>query len=220
MNNYNSILVLHAVDSSTQFLSKFKEEFSDNYFPFSSEKESVNKAKSRIGDLEPKSLIIYIGHGSSSGLYEPDETHEYKNYFLDATWGNHYLDEHDVFLLSCNSNVFIQKIYKSNFSLGFGNIISSKEELDIHNEKNKVKKTLSKDEIKVFNEIYMKCSIKVIKSLVNEKVRFIDVQKQLRFHINKEINNILLNRQNSNRIEFARILFEFRNELLLNYNIR
>lgn len=220
MNKYNSILILHAYDNSTLFLNKFKKEFEHFYYSFKSDEESVYKAKKLIGDLEPKSLIVYLGHGSSSGLYEPDDTFEYKKYFLDATWANYYFDEHDIFLLSCKSSDFIKKIYKPNFSLGFGNIISSEEELKHHNKYSDLKKILNQDEINIFNDIYVGCSIQIIKLLIKEKIRFLDIPKYFRFYLNKEINRILLNKENANRIELSRLVFEFRNQILLKQNLK
>lgn len=218
MNNYNKILILHAIDNSTAFLSAFSEPFKDLYFSFDSTLDSINKAKGLLGDLEPKSLIIYLGHGSSSGLYEPDDSHTYEKYFLDTTWGNHFFDEHDIFLLSCKSNEYIKRIYKSNSSIGFGNIISSKFELDQHNESNTVKIPLQQCDIERFNEIYVNSSIKVIKKLVNNEIYFFDVPKYLRFMINSDINQLLLDKNNSNRLHFSRLLFDFRNEFLYKKN--
>jgi hypothetical protein len=218
MNNYNGILILHAVDNSTIFLNGFKKEFSDYYFSFDSTKDSILNAKNLLGDLNPKSLIIYLGHGSSSGLYEPDENHVYENFFLDVKWGNHFFEEHDILLLSCRSNDYISKVYTPNFSLGFGNIISSVEELKIHNEKNHVKKELSKDEINLFNQIYIEISIKAVKSLINSMISFDNISKYFNFLINQEINKILLDKGNENRVELSRLLFEFRNEIILKEN--
>lgn len=218
MNNYNGILILHAVDNSTMFLNGFKKEFSDYYFSFDSTKESILDAKNLLGDLNPKSLIIYLGHGSSSGLYEPDENHLYEKFFLDVTWGNHFFEEHDILLLSCRSNDYISKVYTPNFSLGFGNIISSVEELKIHNEKNHVKKELSKDEINLFNQIYIETSIRAVKNLINSKISFDNISKYFNFLINQEINKILLDKDNENRVELSRMLFEFRNEIILKKN--
>lgn len=218
MNDYKGILVLHAVDSSTFFLNNFEKEFNDYYLSFDSTKESILKAKNLLGDLHPKSLIIYLGHGSSSGLYEPDENHLYEKFFLDVTWGNHYFEDHDILLLSCKSNDYTNKVYTPNFSLGFGNIISSEEELKIHNEKNDIKKKLSIDEINLFNEIYIKISIKVIKNLINGLISFDNISKHFNFLINQEINKILLDKKNENRVELSRMLFEFRNEIVLKKN--
>ena len=218
MNNYKSILILHAVDNSTLFLGKFEEEFGNIYVPFDNDPKSILRAKTLIGDLETKSLIIFLGHGSSLGLYEPDETHTYEKFFLGVALSNHYFDEHDIFLLSCKSNELIQKIYKSSYSIGFGNIISSITELGFHNDKNEVKKTLNEDEIDMFNKLYVDCSIKVVKELVSKKINFYDVPKYFRFFINQEINKILLDKGYNNRIEFSRMLFEFRNEIFLKRN--
>lgn len=218
MNNYKSILILHALDNSTLFLGKFKEEFGNIYVPFDNNPKSILRAKTLIGDLEAKSLIIFLGHGNSSGLFEPDETYTYEKYFLDSIWSNHFFEEHDIFLLSCKSNDFIKKIYKSNYSIGFGNIISSKTELDYHNNKNEVKKFLNEKEIDLFNNIYVDSSIKVVKELVGNRIHFHDIPKYFRFFINNKINNILLDKEYTNRIELSRMLFEFRNEIYLKRN--
>lgn len=218
MNNYNKILILHALDKSTAFLSAFSEQFKDFYFSYDSTQDSINKAKGLLGDLEPKSLIIYLGHGSSSGLYEPDDSHEYKKYFLDATWGNYFFEEHDIFLLSCKSNEYVKKIYKANSSVGFGNIISSKFELDKHNEQNDNKLLLEENDIMIFNEIYVNSAMKVIKKLLNNEIYFCDVPKYLRFNINAEINQILLDKNNKKRLHMAKLMFDFRNEFLFKKN--
>lgn len=218
MNDYKEILILHAVDNSTLFLKSFEKEFSDYYFSFDSTKESIFTARNLLGNLNPKSLIIFLGHGSSFGLYEPDENHLYEKFFLDVTWGNHFFEEHDILLLSCRSNDYISKVYTPNFSLGFGNIISSVEELKIHNEKNHIKKELSKDEINLFNQIYIEISIKAVKSLINSMISFDNISKYFNFLINQEINKILLDKGYENRVELSRMLFEFRNEIILKKN--
>jgi hypothetical protein len=213
MNNYKGILILHAIDESTLFLNKFKKEFNSHYKSFDTKQKSIDEAKSLLGSLEPRSLIIFLGHGSSSELYEPDDTHKYEKHFLDATWGNHYFEEHDVFLLSCRSNEYLKKIHTSNYSIGFGNIISSKEQLDHDNKYKDKKKSLNKDEINIFNQIYLDISIKVLKRLLSNKITFKDLLKSFRFFLNKEINNILLNKDYQNRLELSRLLYEFRDEI-------
>lgn len=218
MNDYKGILILHAVDNSTLFLNSFQKEFRSFYTSFDSTKASISEAKILLGNLEPKSLIVYLGHGSSFGLYEPDDKHLYEKLFLDLTWGNHYLEDHDVLLLSCRSNDYVSKIHTPNSSLGFGNIISSKEELDIHNEKNDIKKYLNVEELNLFNQIYIEISIRLIKNLIKNTLKFDEIAKYFNFYINHEINKILLNKDNSNRVELSRLLFEFRNEIILNKN--
>lgn len=79
MHKYREILILHPIDNSTKFLEPFKDSFGVNYYGFNS--DTIYDVKAKLGDLEPKSLIVFIGHGSSRGLYEPDERHIYEKYF-------------------------------------------------------------------------------------------------------------------------------------------
>lgn len=179
MHKYREILILHPIDNSTKFLEPFKDSFGVNYYGFNS--DTIYDVKAKLGDLEPKSLIVFIGHGSSSGLYEPDERHIYEKYFLDEMWANHYFEDHDVILLCCRSNEFMRKINKASCLIGFGNIISSKRELDVHNENTEIKKNLSEEEIGLFNSYFVNSIIKTIKLLEDGKIAFKDVRKYISF---------------------------------------
>jgi hypothetical protein len=218
MNNYNDILIIHPVDQSTQFLSEFKNHFEEYYYCFDNQKNQINNIKIRLGNLQEKNLIIYIGHGSSSGLYEPDEEGDYNNYFLDVNWGNNYFQDQDIILLSCNSSEFIKKLHLCSNSIGFGNIMSSIKELNIHNNTATKKKILTEKDIDSFNKFYVHSIIKSVKLLIDNKIRFDQIPKYIEFYINKNINSVLKNKSIENRIEIARLLFEFRNEMIYLFN--
>lgn len=215
MHNYNEILIIHALDASTLFLNIFEKAFPNYYISFTENANSINIIKTRIGNLQDNSLIIYLGHGSSSGLYVPSSTHNYENYFLDVIWGNHYFEGHDILLLSCKSEEYLRKIHKYNFAFGFGNIISSLDELNFHNKYSDREKKLSDTDIEYFNNVYAKITIQIINLLIVGKIQFYEIYKYYCYLINKEICLILLDKQNSNRVELARLLFELRNEMLL-----
>ncbi len=211
MRNYNKILILHPLDTSTRFLEVFSHSFKDSYFAFN--KEQMADAKIKLGDLEPPCLIIYIGHGNSSSLYAPDESEQYEDKFLDVTWGNWYFQGNDVLLLSCRSNEYIERLSQKMRLIGFGNIISSPKELEQHNINSRVTKCLCENEIVRFNECYINSVIRSINHLINGDITFSEVAKYIKFYTNKEINRILKNKDNMNRVELARLLFEFRNEI-------
>lgn len=215
MKDYKQILILHSLDKSTAFLGAFKDEFPENYFFFNSDVELINQAKGKLADLDEPSLIIYLGHGSSSGLYIPSEENNYNDLFIDINWGNIYFENNDVLLLSCRSNELIKRIYKFSSAIGFGNIISSKYELDFHNENNEKKKKLNIEDIIFFNDIYVKLSMKIVDLIVQQKIEFFSAPKYYTYFLNKEINNILLDKKNAHRVEIAKLLFEFRNEILI-----
>lgn len=214
MNNYTDLLIIHPIDKSTQFLSEFRCHFEEHYYCFDGQRNKINEVKIKLGNLEEKNLIVYVGHGSSTGLYEPDEDGNYDNYFLDANWGNNYFQDQDIILLSCNSSEFIKKLDMCSNRIGFGNIMSSKKELDIHNNTAVVKKILTEDDINSFNKFYVHSIIKSLKLLINNKINFHQMPKYIEFYINKNINDILKNKLIENRTEIARLLFEFRNEMV------
>ena len=59
MHKYREILILHPIDNSTKFLEPFKDSFGVNYYGFNS--DTIYDVKAKLGDLEPKSLIVFIG---------------------------------------------------------------------------------------------------------------------------------------------------------------
>ncbi|SFJ22617.1 hypothetical protein SAMN04487893_104181 [Myroides guanonis] len=215
---YHKVLILHSLDESTKFLKPFEDHFPDYYISVDDSDNSVQSVKTILSDLDETSFVIYIGHGSSEGLFLPNENFEYANLFLDAKWSNIYFENHDILLLSCRSNELLERIYKYNSAIGFGNIISSAHEIKQHNERNEIKKTLSNTDIDIFNAAYVKVSISIIKMILNNTINFSQAYKYYYYLINKEINNILMNKKINNRIEIARLLFEFRNEMVYKSN--
>ena len=218
MHNYNEILILHPLDDSTSFLEPFKEYFPNYYHSFDSSLQAIQAAKAKLGDLESKCLVIFIGHGSSFGLYEPSVQSEHEKYFLDVQWGNHYFDQHDVLLLCCRSNKYIEKMYHASSLIGFGNIISSSKELEIHNESASTKKLLTENEISLFKSYFIRAIVDSIKLLESGKITFHQLPNYISFIINKHIVSTLKDKSNNNRIELAKLLFEFRNEIAYKSN--
>ena len=215
MHNYKQILIVHALDESTAFLDIFQKQFPQYYLSFTEDAESIKIAKTKICDLDDNSFIIYLGHGSSSGLYVPSNTSNYEKFFLDVNWGNHYFETHDILLLSCKSEEFLRKMYKYKFAFGFGNIISSQHELQFHNEYAEIEKKLSGEDIEYFNNAYAEATIKIINLIISGKIHFDKISKYYIYFINNKINETLLNKENVNRTELARLLFELRNDMLL-----
>lgn len=209
-----SMLILHSLDDSTKFLNIFQEKFPENYLAFDTDAGSILHAKEVLGDLEDNSLIVYLGHGSSNGLYIPNSENNYKDLFLDVKWGNHYFQGHDILLICCNSAELISRIHTYNSGIGFGNIISSDFELEHHNANNKIKKILTKEEIDMFNETYVNISISILAMIENQVLNLAHIFKYYRYFLNKEINKILLNDKITNRVELACLLFELRDQMV------
>ncbi|KKX46910.1 hypothetical protein [Sphingobacterium sp. IITKGP-BTPF85] len=214
MNKYSVIRVYHAVDPTTTFLQSL-ENLGENYTSFNEEDNTFFERD--VKNYDEKSLIIFAGHGFSDGLYRPsNERNESEDYLMmNATTANICFQNHDVILLACRSNEFIKKLSTYNNIIGFGNIISSIEEVDSHNRNNEIKLILSNTDISLFNESYVKAIYQTLLLLQGNKIDFSKAPYYIEFYINKIINNILKDNNIDNRKEIARQLFRFRNEILL-----
>lgn len=119
--------------------------------------------------------------------------------------------------MSCNSNQFIQKLTTYKHIIGFGDILSSMEEVRIRSEY-EANICISDEDIKWFNNTYIQSIIKTLRHLLKAKIEFSEVSKYIEFYINKEINRILRDKTIINRKERAKLLFELKNEMLFKCN--
>ena len=69
-------------------------------------------------------------------------------------------------------------------------------------------------DIEWFNNTYILSIIKSLKHLLKGQIEFSEVAKYIEFYINKEINRILRDKTIINRKERARLLFEFKNDII------
>lgn len=214
MFEYNTIRVYHAYDNSTLFLTKLSE-LGQNYIQF--DEANPNFFVDDIKNYDDKSLIIFAGHGFSDGLYQPcehrDEEVEYL--LMNAEIANFCFQHHDVILLSCRSNQFIKKLGTYSNIIGFGNILSSMEEIELFNKDANSKIHMSQEDVIMFNAIYTSAILKTVELLQSYKIPFDKTVIYIRYFVNQDINQILLDDKISNKREIARQLFKFRNEIVI-----
>ena len=214
MNKYD-ILIVHALDETTQFLLPFKEEFPEFYWEVKVDSSNIQDTLNKITQKSENSIIVFLGHGHSNGLYAPNNR---DNIIIDKDIANKIFTNKNVLLLSCNSNQFIEKLETYKQIIGFGDILSSMEEVRIRSEFEVNKRDIDDEDIKWFNNIYIQSIIKSLKHLLKGQIEFNEVAKYIEFYINKEINKILRNKTVINRKERARLLFEFKNDMIFKCN--
>ncbi|WP_185212829.1 hypothetical protein [Sphingobacterium mizutaii] len=214
MNNYKIIKIYHAIDPTTMFL-KPLEHLGESYSPF--DQDTPNYFIQDVKNFDENSLIIFAGHGFSDGLYRPsDVRRDDENYLMmDAIQANICFKDHDVILLACRSEQFIRKLSTFNKIIGFGNIISSQDEIVTYNSKNSEKIIMSDEDLDIFNQSYTDSFCKVISLVQSHRIDFLEIPLYINYFINKKINSILKNKGLNNRREIARQLFRFRNEMRL-----
>ena len=206
----NNILIVHALDETTKFLLPFKEEFPEFYWEIKADSSNIQDTLNKISQKSENSIIIFLGHGHSNGLYAPNDR---DNIIINKHIGNKIFTNKNILLLSCNSNQFIEDLETYKHIIGFGDILSSMEEVRIRSEY-EANICISDEDIKWFNDTYIQSIIKTLRHLLKGKIEFSEVAKYIEFYINKEINRTLKDKTNINRKERAKLLFEFKNDMI------
>ena len=209
MSKYD-LLIVHALDETTKFLLPFKDEFFDFYWEVKADHSNIKDTLSKISQKSENSVIVFLGHGHSTGLYAPNDR---DNILIDKNKGNKLFINKNILLLSCNSNQFIENLNTYRHIIGFGDILSSMEEVRIRSEY-EANICISDEDIKWFNNTYIQSIIKTLRHLLKGQIEFSEVAKYIEFYINKEINRTLKDKTNINRKERAKLLFEFKNDMI------
>lgn len=208
----NKILIVHALDESTEFLSVFKEAFEEHYFAITSnEREEIDKVHSKIKELNEDDIFIFLGHGTSYGLFAPSST-DIK--IFDKNSADEMFESKNIVLLSCKSSDFIGELSTYKRIIGFADIPSSMNEINA--ERNIVgnQRNVNEEDIKRYNKCYTNSIIKALKLLFHNKITFSELAKYIEFFLNKGIISILEDKGKENQKDLAELLFEFRNEIV------
>ncbi len=100
--------------------------------------------------------------------------------------------------------------------IGFGNILSSMEELSIEAENaTGIYRNLNEKDFENFNSSYINAIICSINLFLSNKINFEQIYQYIEFFINKDILSVLKNKEKDNRLEVSKLLFEFKNEMVL-----
>ena len=208
----NKILIVHALDESTKFLSVFKEAFEEHYFAITSNKqEEIDKVHSKIKTLNEDDIFIFLGHGASYGLFAPSST---DIRIFDKKSANEMFENKNIVLLSCKSSDFIKELSTYKRIIGFSDIPSSMNEIIAERDIVGNQRNVNEEDIERYNKCYTNSIIKALKLLFHKKITFSQLAKYIEFFLNKEIISILEDKSKENRKDLAKLLFEFKNEMV------
>lgn len=209
----NDPYLILALDDSTRFLNIFFENFPDLCFTIEAHQDSIDSSLLFLNEIPDGSIVLFLGHGHSSGLYTPTGPSFGRQIFIDSkNAGNLFKNKH-LILLCCNSNQFIDKFSGYYSVIGFGNIISSMNEIGIEAETTGYFRPIDIDDIEVFNSSYCRVIIEALRFHSRGLIEIKDLSLWIEFLLNKTIGELLLNKNISKRKQIARLLFDFRNEM-------
>ncbi|WP_029289049.1 hypothetical protein [Pedobacter sp. R20-19] len=216
-DNYSHIICIHPDDTSTSFLSVIGAEIDKHYSTIPANQASHAALIDTIAGYQGTALIIFLGHGSHGSLFGScDSPSGGKAIFLTLDSTRKLFNGHDVLLVSCNSADFLNKQNSFKNAIGFGNIISSKDEANSEAEFiTGVYRDIDTPDIDIFNECFAASVAQAIKLLVNGTILFPELYTYLLYFLNQKINKILLDKSIEKRISIAELLFETRAEMKL-----
>ncbi|MDI6047026.1 hypothetical protein [Flavobacterium yafengii] len=216
-SDYSNIICIHPKDNTTDFLKPLGEIFHVNYLIVEDNEEAHAEILLLIESFTEKSLVVFLGHGHTYGLASSNTESFTTQVFIDITKANKLFTNHDVLLLACRSSEFIGNINSVyNSIVGFGNILSSLDE--VSNEalyETGFYRNLEQLDIDYFNKSYIDAISKSFMLVFENKIKFNQISSYISYFLNKSINLILRQMNKENRVEVARLLFEFRNEMVL-----
>lgn len=211
----SKLYFIHALDKTTSFLTVFREHFEESFYIIEPNETSVKNSIKYVQEIPENSTIVFLGHGHSTGLYTPESEEFSKEIFINSDIGNQIFTRQRVLLLSCNSNQYIRRLNSFEYIVGFGNILSSMKEVSIEAENETgIYRDLLENDINFFNSAYCYAIINALQNYNRGAYQFNELPTLIEFYINQKINETLLKKDIENRVEIARLLFEFRNEIL------
>lgn len=236
----SKVLIVHPYDKSTSFLERIKNhlqaEFRENlhYFNVKPNASSHTQCLETISSFSSNGLLLFMGHGKSNCLYgakgdfygtlENDlvKAEEPDKYFFEDNFINennlNVFNEKKIISLSCNSNGQIGRKSVENGAkvfLGFGDLPTSREELEEHGEKSKSGVSLGKIEQALKTEIndIIKKSVRIG---IIENYSFSELVDLIYFITNQKISHYLVNQKKvSERKLIANYLYTFKKEIKL-----
>jgi hypothetical protein len=203
---YDKILCIFPIDPTTGFLAPItellKKHFGDIFelYRIDSTEVSYLKAIYKIEKCSNKSVIIFIGHGSSAGFHCLNETQDDTVIFLNSQNIERIRDK-NIFAFSCNSSSFL-KLHseKLNSWLGFDDLPTEKETFPIRDSENQI-----------FLEVYKEILIRVVYlsliELITEK-SFSKSYSILKLALNKEMIRLSKDKSHVNNKLLAEILYK------------
>jgi len=194
MKNFENIVVIYPKDKTTDFLNPIFE-FLVSLLPNCSAYRPDYNSTFHTYVTENTQLIIFIGHGTSSGLFGGTNEFGEKNQICNVEWGANFFNECSVVLFSCNSADYLKNIKKYPISLNnyivFGDMPTDKEHVEHNQNQHRGYWKTCKEETLLFymNSLVDAISIGFYKSIQSNS--FIGFYKGVCRSINKQINVVI-----------------------------
>jgi hypothetical protein len=160
--------------------------------------ESYRECLEQIKGLDPKSVILFLGHGQSDRLYGGESETFDKKPIVKLNEMNIFKDKY-LILLACDSAELLKSSFrqaKMAKSIGFGALPTEIEELE--NNKKFANVGITKVTIDLFRDIIVSSVSETIIYYMKGNKDFIQTKDYLTLLLNKKINRVVIEDNNEN----------------------
>jgi len=215
---YDKILCIFPKDQTTDFLNPIptliEEYIGDRFelFRIDSSDESYQLALYKMQNYPEGSLILYLGHGSSTGfhcLLQSEGIDVVNCIFLNAQ-NIQRIQGKSIFALSCNSSSFLSSHHKKSklFSwLGFGDLPTENENFNIEAENKQIL-------LEKYKNILIDSVIQSIIELINTR----SISKSysiLKLYLNQKMIRLAADKRDPGNKLLADIIYQTKKEVLI-----
>jgi len=218
----SNIICIFPKDETTDFLLPIYESLGkiDSFLGFRSDNneelfQSVSDAINAIN--AENNLIVFLGHGASNCLYgTPVNGLKTKLFELSNV---DLFDGQNIFLLACRSAEFINSILGRNIvnGIGFGDIITEYREVVAERDTgdSSFLPDIDNEAIEEFKNSLVNVASNTFNQYIEEDMSFENLFSYLKLMINKEISELLINKEKVNCRVVSDLLFDLKNEITL-----
>ncbi|MBP7497382.1 MAG: hypothetical protein KA792_06945, partial [Bacteroidales bacterium] len=205
--------IIYSKEPTTEFLSEItislEKKYQNNISIFIlDDNKKFKVCYSFIEKISEEDIILYLGHGNHKQLYGPLYSDGEKSIFIKEDKYDIF-ENKNLFCLSCNSNCLIKKLKLKN-GIGFGELITDYNHILALRESDVTAYSeLTENSISLFNSILNNILIGTISDLFDRNLSFTSIYDFYMLRLNKEINHILLNKDEEN-IKIYKLLFQMK----------
>lgn len=222
----SNIICIFPKDESTDFLFPIYEFLSksDSFWGIRSDnnEELYQFVRKKIETIKDENnLIVFIGHGASNCLYGTPKNDEKIKLFEQSNIG--IFANQSVFFLSCRSSEFINNIPKGNKvnGIGFGDIITEYREVIAERDTgdSSFGADINIDVIENFNDLLVNIIKDTFKYSAAQNMDLYNLFLNLKLIINKNISDILVNKNIKHYRTVADLLVDMKWDIDLTKNL-
>lgn len=217
----NTIHIIHPKDRSTDFLHEISEYLlklkpSNIKIYRIDNRENHAEIFTVVPNLPPTDFIVFLGHGTSTAL-SGAITNSYDNQEFICENQLKIFKGKEILLLACRSNQYLKKYHKdSNLrtSIGFPNMITDHEEIDFHDDQNRIS-DITPEDIEKFRGILVDVIKYSLEDYIHNNLSVSQLYNRIKLRLNKKVISIYLTDSTTNKLPLGKMINDLVDDMVI-----